>query len=217
MNLKNWLPGVLSALLLLLGVPDPALGQGFRSIEDLLGLQGLAVAQVLKVVPGMPAQAAGIRTGDLVTAFDGHTLREFYDYRSFLDSLRLTAYERGVTLELLRYDSQSGDYLPLRLSLRIESPSTDPNRRYVGIGCQFNYFVLGVSEAGVGARLGLERGDFVEEFNGREFEGILELERVLNELASGENPEIRLWVTRWRPVENGKIQGSNARVLFGRL
>src|SRR5437867_2740079 len=104
---------------------SPHAAAQLRQVEDVLGLHGTGVVQVGGVEPGLPGAAAGIQPGDLILAFNGHRIREFTKYKSFLDALRIVAFNGGVTLDILRYDSASDSYTPRSVSLTLTTEPVD--------------------------------------------------------------------------------------------
>ncbi len=212
-NGLSWL-GIVVALIL-----GPS--QGFaqpRQFEDVLGIRGLAAIQVGGVEAGLPADLAGVRPGDLIRSFNGHLLREFDDYGSFLDAMRIAAFETGATVEVLGYDSASDSYVPRPVHLALRTKPADASRVYLGIRCNFTFLVTEVRPGSPALRLGLSNGDFIEGINGQHgFDGPAALDRAASTSASSPSREITLWVTRWRPVENGKSQGNRTRTLRGPL
>ena len=195
--------------------------QGFAQIEpleDLLGIGGLAVIQVAGVDPGLPADVSGVRPGDLIGSFNGHTLREFDNFRPFLSAMRTAAFETGAVLEVLGYDPASDSYVPRGVQLTLSTRPADSTKVYLGLSCGFAYFVTEVRSGTPAHRLGLAPGDFIEWINGQHgFDGPAAMDRAVSASASSPGREITLWVTRWRPIENGKTRGSHSRTLTGRL
>jgi Do/DeqQ family serine protease len=64
-----------------------------------LGLRKAAGGLVAQVIPGSPAEKAGVRTGDVVTAIAGHRIESNTDLRDAIGLLRVGD---GVTIDLLR-------------------------------------------------------------------------------------------------------------------
>jgi Do/DeqQ family serine protease len=64
-----------------------------------LGLHKAAGGLVAQVIPGSPAEKAGLRTGDVVTAIAGHRIESNTDLRDAIGLLRVGD---GVTIDLLR-------------------------------------------------------------------------------------------------------------------
>src|SRR5215469_1889674 len=64
-----------------------------------LGLHKAAGGIVAQVIPGSPADKAGVRAGDVVTAIEGHHIESNTDLRNAIGLLRVGD---GVTIDLLR-------------------------------------------------------------------------------------------------------------------
>lgn len=76
------------------------------------GLMPPIPAQVQRVLPGSPAEAAGLRPGDLITAVDGQPVRSFFDLARLVGPKA----EKVITLTVLR----EGQELALRATPRRE-------------------------------------------------------------------------------------------------
>jgi len=87
----------------------------------------LSGAWVQEVVPGSPAEAAGLRPDDLIIAVDGRTV----DRNHPLEAL-IAQYEPGDRVEITYLRGDDEDEVSVRLS---EHPE-DPRRAYLGV-----YFV----------------------------------------------------------------------------
>ncbi|HEY7889013.1 MAG TPA: trypsin-like peptidase domain-containing protein [Steroidobacteraceae bacterium] len=64
-----------------------------------LGLHEAAGGIVTQVIPGSPAEKAGVRAGDVVTAIEGHRVGSNTDLRTAIELLRVGD---GVSIDLLR-------------------------------------------------------------------------------------------------------------------
>ena len=189
-----------------------------RHAEEILGIKGVGVVQVGAVEPGLPADGAGMRAGDLIVAFNGRKLREFANYDSFLDALRFAAFEGGAALDVFRYDSASDSYVSRTVNLTLSTRPAEASQVYLGLRCSFTYFVTEVLPDSPATRLGLARGDFIEGINDEHgFHSVGEIDGRLTAVAASPTKEIALWVTRWKPVENGKTRGTMTRTLRGNL
>ncbi len=188
-----------------------------RKFEEILGLNGTTAILVGGVEPGMLAERAGLQTGDVILKFNGQGLRAFTHYRSFLESMRQAAFHGGASLDVMRYDAVSQRYFPRQVSLRLETAPADAEQIYLGIRATPTFFVLDVSEGSSEKRLGLSSGDFIEEVNGQGFVSPGDLDRLGRAIEASPDRAVALWVTRWVPVENGKVGGKNTRLVQGTL
>src|SRR6185312_14460520 len=64
-----------------------------------LGLRKTAGGLVAQVIPGSPAEKAGVRAGDVVTAIEGHRIKTNTDLRNSIGLLRVGD---EVNIDLLR-------------------------------------------------------------------------------------------------------------------
>ncbi len=69
-----------------------------REVARSLGLRNAAGGLVAQVVPGSPAEKAGVRAGDVITAIAGHRIRSNTDLRNAIGLLRVGD---RVTIDLL--------------------------------------------------------------------------------------------------------------------
>jgi Do/DeqQ family serine protease len=70
-----------------------------RQVARSLGLRKAAGGLVSQVIPGSPAEKAGVQAGDVVTAIEGHRIRSNTDLRNAIALLRVGDH---VTIDLLR-------------------------------------------------------------------------------------------------------------------
>jgi S1-C subfamily serine protease len=70
-----------------------------RRVARFLGVEQASAVRVIEVMPGSPAQAAGLRPGDLVVGIDGETVTSVDDLQRLLDASRIG---RSCALRLLR-------------------------------------------------------------------------------------------------------------------
>jgi Tol biopolymer transport system component len=86
------------------GVPRAGLRVYLGTIPDYTNSAGGPGLKLSGVAAGGPAEAAGLRAGDVVIEVDGHTIENIYDYTFSLDSLRV-----GVPVKIVvrRGESQT--------------------------------------------------------------------------------------------------------------
>ena len=70
-----------------------------RQVARSLGLRKTAGGLVAQVIPGSPAEKAGVQAGDVVTTIEGHRIRSNTDLRNAIALLRVGDH---VTIDLLR-------------------------------------------------------------------------------------------------------------------
>ncbi len=180
------------------------------------GLERAGGALVSSVVPGAPAEKAGIRHGDVILKVDGREIRET---RDLIDYVSAQGPGAKVTLEVLR----EGKRINREVSLGERDPSTgtdspEAESRETGLewlGLEYVDLtgslrqelrlpaeVEGVLVRDVAASSplydeGVAPGDLVTEVNGRAVRSSSEFEAVLGEIPSG--GFARLYVRRTNP------------------
>ena len=88
-----------------------------------LGLRKAAGGLVAQVIPGSPAEKAGVQAGDVVTAIEGHRIRSNTDLRNAIALLRVGDH---VTIDLLRNGRSERRHAVLANSMADHPPSDDP-------------------------------------------------------------------------------------------
>jgi S1-C subfamily serine protease len=188
-----------------------------RKFEEVLGLNGAAAILVGGVDPGLPADNAGLRTGDVILSFNGQGMRAFTHYRSFLESMRQAAFHGGATLDIERYDSNLSKFVQRKVELHLVTEPADAGQIYLGIRATATFFILDVPAGSLAQRLGLSSGEFIEEVNGQDFASAGDLDRLAATIEGSTDRQISLWVTRWTAIENGKVGGNRTRIVQGTL
>ena len=88
-------------------VAKPYIGVSVASVSEKLQSYGLPKgASIEEVMPNSPAQTAGLRVGDIVTAVDGKEIADHTEFVALVgaakigDSVVLTVYRRGTIVEI---------------------------------------------------------------------------------------------------------------------
>jgi membrane-associated protease RseP (regulator of RpoE activity) len=174
-------------------VSVPLMSRSFIGVEDFDYVRGEGL-MLEAVLPGTPAENAGLRDGDLILRFDGKTINSEEDMR---DTLRRTpvgktvevAYSRdGTPRTTMLKTTSSGDYDP-----RAFLPAGGTG--YWGVSSLERVSVPGDGSYGVrlgGVRTnqpadiaGLRRGDIVVSFNGDPVRTKAGLESYIDRAAPG--------------------------------
>ncbi|HWS90429.1 MAG TPA: DegQ family serine endoprotease [Pyrinomonadaceae bacterium] len=175
-----------------------------------LGLGQARGAIVSGVQAGGPADRAGVRRGDVITAFNGTPVTDNNTLRNAVartqpgavatltvsrdnreQQLRVTLGElpaagaRGESEESTAAQEESGG---LGLSVQPVSPALV--QRFNLKGATAGLVITDVAQAGAGAEAGLQPGDVIEEVNRRPVRTAAELQAALK--ASGERPALLL-------------------------
>ncbi len=183
------------------------LGVAMRDMEkEEAGQYGLDAPQgaiVVEVVPGSPAEQAGLAVGDLILEFNGsllsgsHTLPSLVAKAQPGSSITLVfirdgkKYQRTVTLSSTDEAEQvaAGASKGLMgMTLRDLSPAEANRLRIDGI------IVTAVQPGGLAEAVGIQEGDLILEINGRSLQSVKELEAILANIPSGK--VIRLGLAR---------------------
>ena len=153
-------------------------------VGDLAGMLPMVRPHVIKIEPGLPAEAAGFRPGDEIRAVDG---RPVIDSQAFVDAISPRAGQR-VEVEVLR------DGLPKTLSV---VPRNDNGNGRIGVAIGF-YQRFGPSRAFVeGARYSVQTVEQIFQILGKIFTRQLSAKGAL----AG-------------PIEIAKQSGEAARIGF---
>jgi serine protease Do len=181
--------------------------QGVSSdIAKSLGLAEVQGALVSTVNEGSPAEAAGIRRGDVITAFNGEPVADSNNLRNRVAS---TLPGSTVTLRVVRggeaqsltvklgelsgpKTAQNGTEGPAeggRLGLAVQ-PLTPDQAREQGLAGRKGLLVVGVDPAGPAATAGFRPGDVIQEVNGRAVADAAELKAAVK--TSGDRPALVL-------------------------
>jgi len=160
------------------------------------GLRASRGALVARVIPGSPAQAAGLRTGDIITAVAGRPV----DSREAFSTLTATvAAGQPLPLTIARDGNTQS------ISVR---PSEAPNdlglrilREIAGLRVIDQSRTVVIDEIARGSRsesIGLSRGDVIVGVNGVEVSSVKDLNQALTQ--SAERSSIVLQVARGRYI-----------------
>jgi regulator of sigma E protease len=144
-----------------------------------LGDQQATTPRVGWVEPGLPAAAAGMQPGDLVTGVDGKPIRAFEEIRPALEGV----FERPVVVTVQR----AGRELALQITPRknVESTQVEKIQRgLLGISPWARPSIVGVLEGSPAHAAGLRTFDRVLNVNGQVVKDELQLARLL-EAAAG--------------------------------
>ena len=161
-------------------------------LAEALGTDARAGVVVGRVRAGSPAERAGIRAGDVITAIDGRPVRDMGAVRNRIGLVRLG---QSIVLDLVR------DGEAFEIDVTVEAPA-DGFALLEGVGVAVRrtrdgspFVVVSAVDAGsAGARAGLREGDILLGVGDRRVRSIGELER----LARAHEGELPLVVQRGR-------------------
>ncbi len=176
-------------------------------------------ARILAVIPGEPAETAGLRAGDVVTAFDGHRVRSRRDLQFRIASAEpgqtvpVTVIRDGRTLEMTvtpsRWSLEGGaaaapeatGWLGLEVAA-VESgdPRVAMLKETLGISLTRGVMVVAVHEGSEADEAGIRPGDIIVAVNGRDIPDVPAWENVRDLLRHRTDPVTIL--VRTGTVEN---------------
>jgi serine protease Do len=176
-------------------------------IAESLGLPAAKGALVADVVKGGPAAKAGIKTGDVITAFDGHPVKESTELPLLVAR---TPVGSDVDVKVLR-DGQEQS-VAVKIAEMMDEEGEEPGKESEAYGLAVQNLtpeiaeslgipqdVKGVLVAGVepgspGEEAGLRRGDVILEVNRQAVADVDAYSKAVN--ASGEGKSLLLLVRR---------------------
>ena len=160
------------------------------------GLRASRGALVVRVISGSPAQAAGLRAGDIITAVAGRPVdsREAFSTMTATvaanQPLQLTVARDGNTQSISVRPSEAPADLGLRILWEIAGLRViDQNRAVV---------IDEIARGSRGESIGLSRGDVIVGVNGNEVSSVKDLNQALTQ--SAERSSVVLQVARGRYI-----------------
>ena len=172
-----------------------------RDIADALGLGATRGAVISQVIKDAPADKAGLKAGDIITAIDGRTVADADDVRNIIG---LKERGRIVRLTILR----DGDQLSIDVKIgaaplvnsdagqtiaRLEGASlTDLPANHPASGNLDGVLVQNVRRGSPAYALGLRTGDIITALNRRPVTSLEEFERLAKR-AGGRALALNIW------------------------
>ena len=177
----------------------PALARSLR-----LDMTGGAL--VSSVAPNGPAAEAGVKRGDVITAINGLKLSDSNALRNHIAALGPGAkatltivrdgHERTLTAKLDELPSKTAEAMPTGdgpdrsgVGLSVQ-PLTPETARRMGIDATAGLLVTNVDPSGPAAEAGLQRGDVIEEVEGKQVQSVAELRKEFSR--AGDRPALML-------------------------
>lgn len=160
------------------------LGVGIQDIDenlsDYYGIERRRGALVTRVMPGDPADAAGIKTGDVIISVNGTSITSGRDLSATIanlpvgDKTKIEVIRKGksrtfeVTLAK-RDDTRPSTVHSMNnggdLGIRLEKLTPESARRFGFDGGETGVLVSAVRPAGQGEKAGIRSGDLIKEVN----------------------------------------------------
>ncbi|MDO8519592.1 MAG: DegQ family serine endoprotease [Deltaproteobacteria bacterium] len=171
------------------------LGVAIREMTDdeakTLGLKKSEGAMVAQVVPGGPAEAAGIKAGDVILSFNGQKIETSHLLPTLVAKVAPgksapliflnegKQFERTVTLgslDEIEKEGGEGEFLGMKVR---ELNATERRQFRAGL------LVTGVAPGSMAASVGIQEGDLLLEINGEGIGNIKKFSDILDALPSG--------------------------------
>jgi serine protease Do len=176
-------------------------------LAESFGLKEARGALVSEVIKDSPAQAAGLRRGDVILAFDGVAIEAVNDLPRLVAAApvgsraQVTVYRGGKTLQLPVTIAEMEDASrqpapatePASLGLVLTDITPDTARRY-GLSAERGVLITSVDPAGAAAVANLRPGDLIVEVNGQEIAKASAFRQMAARAKKGET--LRLLVQR---------------------
>ncbi len=145
--------------------------RAFIGIETAPSEQGVKVNAVFGKGP---AGRAGLETGDIILKIGRQVVKNYSDYRRYIDLLRDNAkvvilLERNGKKEVINFRTISR-YEGALMILGIELDED-----------KYGVYIRKIKKGGYGSRIGLRKGDYIVEVNGERVNKISDLKRILSE------------------------------------
>lgn len=179
-----------------------------RDLAESFGLEKPAGALVAQVLPGSPAQAAGLQTGDVILAFNGREIGLSAELPAQVgrvtpgDDARVSVYRSGERITL----SVNIGELPTakELASNVVEPKTPDETRSLGVtvrninsqlaeqlGVDKGVYVEAIDQ-GPASAAGVRQGDVITMLAGKEVENIESLQAIVEELTPSKPVPIRV-------------------------
>ncbi len=167
------------------------------TLAQALAAEGTKGVLVNRILPGQPAEVAGMRAGDIIVGFDGMTIVDLRDLQRKVGRTPIGKYStikvirKGKTEEL---SIQIGE-LPDQRMVAAEPPKKDlgltvetldhARAKEFKLKDEEGLVVTEVAKNGPAAHAGLRPGDLIKEVNQQSVSSVDEYRRMLNETAKG--------------------------------
>jgi serine protease Do len=179
------------------------------ALAQAFALDGTRGALVNQVLPGQPAERAGVRRGDVIVAFDGDPVADARDLqrkvgRTPIGTTAVVRVVRNGTAEELSVqigelpDSRlaAGEAPKRELGLTVDMLDAEKVKKFK-LTEETGVVVTEVAKGGPAARAGLQAGDLIKEVNRR---SVSSLEDYTRSLAEPPKPGIDLFLVKRGPA-----------------
>ncbi|HOJ74863.1 MAG TPA: RIP metalloprotease RseP [Phycisphaerae bacterium] len=136
-------------------------------------------AQIGQIIPGMPADQAGLRVGDRITRINGKPISDHPDLQA---AIILSDPDEQLHIEFQRLDAMTGDWKDEKVSLTPEV-SADGSRLQIGVSPpRTNEIALVINEPDRPAEEQLQTGDRIVAVNGTPTDNFYQIQDLLADL-----------------------------------
>ena len=188
-----------------------------------LGLKESKGALVSQVVPGGPADKAGIEQGDVIVSFDGRRVDDSKDLSRIVAS---TTVGKTVTVKLLRdgkeverqakvgemeeENTAKTEKSPMHPSLGVTVQNLTPQvARELGLKNSAGVVVTGVEPGSPAAEAMIQAGDVIQAVNRKPVKNVDDFVKIVEKAKEGGGKSLLLLVQRG---QNSALCGGNAQV-----
>ncbi|MEW6140042.1 MAG: DegQ family serine endoprotease [Thermodesulfobacteriota bacterium] len=178
------------------------LGVNIQDVTEALaksfGRKDSAGALVSQVIPGSPAEHAGVKAGDIILKFDGEDVASAAHLKNLVGRVK-PGTKASLTIfrdnKIQNLDVQVGEKTPqsfaslekpgeqetaTELGLELEAvPSAAASK--LGLKAGEGLRVKDIKSDGVGSRIGIREGDIILEVNGKSVTGLEEFKKAISE------------------------------------
>lgn len=170
-----------------------------KKLAEAFGIKSGYGVVIGKVEPGSPAEASGLRSGDVITAIDGRRVRNLSDVRNRIGLVRLgqsmsvdiVRNRQPMTIEVTVAELMTSN--PLLANASLTNEQSRNGRRYVVIDA--------VKPGSVLARVGLQAGDIILSINRQGVGTIKDIEAIVEKAGN----ELLLLIQRGRSTSYVRI------------
>jgi S1-C subfamily serine protease len=172
-------------------------------LDEVLGLRTVPGAFIMGVTSGGPAARAGFDVCNLISGFNGRTLRQFGELQAFVKALREAAASTGLDVDVWKPLDPTEGYRRDRVKIRMPLPT----EVRLGADVTFQVMVQGVVEGGPAEAAGVGVGEFIDQVNDQkvaDVRSLAELDQKLGEFVNRDGT-VTLTLARWHPIRDSEI------------
>ncbi len=156
-------------------------------------------ALVSEVVPGGPAEKGGVKTGDIIVAFDGRSIKTANDLPRIVaetpvgKTVQVTVIRGGKELRLsIKVEEMTERKLAAQSAAPVQSfgmkvgDITSALRQQFGLGEKRGVIVTAVDSGGLADEAGIQAGDVIREVNRRDIRNLADYNAAMGKAGKGQ-------------------------------